>query len=298
MIFLAQDTPAPVQGFVKWLQPMLDQFTKMGESFAGYVPKLLLGLVVIGAGLLFAKLIRFLIFSLGEKLKLDALSEKIGISGLLERFGLRTPASKVLGSVVFWIIVLYFLKAAADILGIKDISTFVNAVIAYLPKLFVSILILLAGLLAADLVRGLVRTGLDEVGIEYSGLIAKFVYILLSVMILTVVLGQLGIQTELINASVKIILGAIGLAVALAMGFGLRPVARNVVSGVYARDIYTPGSVLTIDEVEATVVEVGPVATRLEVGEGRFLVVPNARLVSQVTKGKHKVSGLPEKNSF
>ena len=87
------------------------------------------------------------------------------------------------------------------------------------------------------------------------------------------------------------------LAVALALGLGLRPVVENVISGVYARDVFSPRPVIEVSETEATVVEVGPVATRLEAGKGRFLVVPNSRLISRFTEGRYRVSGLPEGKS-
>lgn len=269
----------------------------MGEAFIAFVPKLLLGLCIFIVGFILAKVVRYIVSNLGKKLKLDVLSEKVGISDLLGKFGLRTPLTKVLAAAIFWVIILYFLKSAGEILGAKDISAFVNAVFTFMPKLMVSIFILLAGLLAADLLRGLIETGLDGMGIEYSGLVARSVYGLFGVIILTVVLGQLGVETELINASMKIVLGAIGLAVALALGLGLRPIVQNVISGVYARDLFPPGSDITIDEAEATVVEVGAVATRLETSEGRFLIVPNSRLVSKVTKGRYKASALPKEKS-
>ncbi|MEO0415090.1 MAG: mechanosensitive ion channel domain-containing protein, partial [Verrucomicrobiota bacterium] len=77
---------------------------------------------------------------------------------------------------------------------------------------------------------------------------------------------------------------------------GLRPVARNVVSGVYCRDMFPPGSVIEVGDAEATVREVGPVATRLESNDGTFFVIPNSRLISQITKGHHSSVGQFEKS--
>lgn len=297
--FFAQEAAgtAIAEGLTGWIQPMVEEFTKLGTGFVAYVPTLILGLVTFIIGFLFAKLVRFVIRTIGTKLKLDTVAESLGISDLLRKFGVKATLPALIATIFFWIIFIYFLKVTADILGVDDISNFVSSFIAFLPKLAVAIVILMAGLLAADLVRGFVRNGLEAVGVEYAGMIAKFCYGLLAVMILTVVLGQLGIQTELLNAAVKIILAAVGLAVALALGLGLRPVTKNVVTGVYARDIYTPGSIVNVDGTDATVVEVGPVATRLEVGEGRFLVVPNSKLVTETNEGRYRISGLTEKET-
>mgnify|MGYP002632181017 FL=1 len=184
---------------------------------------------------------------------------------------------------------------SADFLGISDLSSFIDNLIAFIPKLIVAFLILMAGLLAADIVRKMINRSLDRVGIEYSGLIANFVYGLLAVMILTVVLSQVEIQTDLLNSAVIIFLAAGSLAITLAMGLGLRPIARNVVSGVYARDSFPPGSLLEIRDTTATVVEVRPVSTRLENEYSEYLVIPNFVMVNQLLKGDLKNSTKLEK---
>jgi len=88
---------------------------------------------------------------------------------------------------------------------------------------------------------------------------------------------------------------AIAIAIALAMGLGLRPIARNVVSGVYARDSFPPGSLLEIRDTTATVVEVGPVSTRLENEYGEYFVIPNSHMVKPLLKGTLKNSTKLEK---
>ncbi len=287
---------ATANGFSNMGRLLIDQFAGMGRDFIEYLPVLVIGLVLLIAGVLIAKVIRAIIAKIGRKFMLDAASEKLGIKDALARLGLHAPMSKLIANLIYWIMIIFFLKSATDIMGIKDISTAINNFIAFLPRLFISAFILLGGMMVTDLARGFVRTTLEKIEFDYGGLVANFFYGLLAIMIITVVLGQLGIEAELLNATVKIFLGAISLAIAIALGFGLRPVARNVVSGVYARDLFTPGSIIEVDGVEATVVEVGAVATRLEQGGNRFFVIPNSHLVSEITKGKHGISNYSEKS--
>ena len=281
--------------WVEWVEPMIETFLNMGKSIGEFFPVLMQGLVLLVVLLIVAKVLSFVLRTVCRNLKLDIASEKFGVHAMLAKFGVQSPLSSVIGKVVFWMMALYAVKAAADLWGISDISNFVQSLILFLPKLFVAVCILFAGLLAADLVRKAVFNGLDNIGVDYAGLIANFIYGLLAVMILTVVLGQLGIQTELLSASVKILLAAFGFSVALSLGLGLRPVARNVVSGVYARDMFPPGSILKVEEGYATVREVGAVATRLESENGSFVVIPNSLLVSQVTRGRKKSREFAEK---
>jgi len=289
-------TETAANGFSNIGRLLIEQFSSMGREFVAYLPTLVIGLVLLGVGVLIAKVFRAIIAKLGRRLMLDAAAEKLGIGDTLARLGMRAPLSSLVATLVYWIMIIFFLKSATDILGIKDISNAINSFIAFLPRLFISAFILLGGMMVTDLARGFIKTTLERIEFDYSGLVANFFYGLLAIMIITVVLGQLGIEAELLNSTVKIFLGAISLAIAIALGFGLRPVARNVVSGVYARDLFTPGSIVEVDGVEATVVEVGAVATRLEQGENRFFVIPNSHLVSEITKGKHGISNYSEKS--
>ena len=279
----------------EWFQPMIDEFVKMGQSAQTFIPVFLQGLVFFIVLVFIAGVARLIIRGIGRRLGLDAAAEKFGLQKMFSKIGIKAPLSKVVSKLVYWMILLYALKAASDIWGITDISNFVNSLILFLPRLFVAVFILFAGLLVADLVRNAVETALDNIDFDHAGLVASFIYGLLAVMIMTVVLGQLGIQTELLNSAVKILLAAGGLAVALALGLGLRGVARNVVSGVYARDLFPPGSVLEIEDMYGVVVEVGAVATRIESGEGVFIVIPNSELVSKLNKGRRIPSEITEK---
>lgn len=278
-----------------FFQPILDKFIEMGNSAMERVPQITLGLILLIALLIVGKVLRFVARNLCSKLRLDGVAERVGITELLSKIGINAPLSRVIGNVVYWIIALVAFKAAADIWNIKDVSKFIDSLILFLPKLFVAVFILFAGLLVAELAKNAIRTALDRVGVDYAGPISNVVYGLFAVMIMTVVLGLLGIETELLNSTVVILLGAFALAVALSLGLGLRPIAKNIVSGVYARDLFPPGSILEIDDSMAVVREVGAVATRLESDNGVFFVVPNSTLVEQVNRGKNHSMNLAGK---
>ncbi len=280
------------------LDKFLETFTSMGDAAAAKTPYILIGLAIFVIGLIIAKIIRKTVKTVTGRIGLDSISEKVGIADLLSKIGIRKPLSIFLSSLLYYVLILFFIRMSAEFMGVSDLSKFIDNVIAFIPRLMVAFLILMAGLLAADLVRKMIEQNLDKIGLEYGSIIGKFAYGLLAVMILTVVLGQIGIETNLLNATVKIFLGAGSLAVALALGLGLRPIAKNVVSGVYARDTFPPGSVLQIGETEAVVVEVGPVSTRLETDDGDFFTIPNCNMVNQLLRGRQRKVESFEKNSL
>lgn len=279
---------------MEFLQPVIDRFVNMGNAALDGLPKFILGLVLFSVFVIIGKIFRFVIRNIFRRLKVDDVAVKLGLSDMLSKIGLKAPLSSVISSLVYYVILLLAVKTVAEIWGIEDISAFVDNLIAFLPKLLVAVFIMFAGLLVAELAKNAIHHALDRVGVDYAGPISSAVYGLLSVVIGTVVLGLLGIETELLNSTVLVLLSAFALAVALSLGLGLRSVAKNIVSGVYARDLFPPGSILEIEDTMAVVREVGAVATRLESDNGLYLVIPNSTLVEQVNKGKTPMQNYAE----
>ena len=269
--------------------PLVDQALGFLTEVQNNFGKIVGGLVVLVVLLIIAWVLKGIIRAVLKKLRVDSISEKVALKDTIAKLGITAPISKIVSSIVYWMVAIYAVKVTADIWGVTDISNFITALILFIPKLIIAAFILFGGLLGADIVKKLIHRSLENIGIDYGALVGSAVSILIIVMVATVVLGQLGIETQLLNSTVVIMVAAIGLAIALSLGLGLRSVAQNVVSGVYARDLFPPGSVLEIDDSMAQVREVGAVATRLESGDGTFFVIPNHILVNQVNKGVARV---------
>lgn len=268
------------------LQTVMNAFINMRNSAVEFLPKLVLALILFLIGYLVALFVRKALTAVTRKIGFDKVCDKVGITDMLSKAGIRSPLSVVLGKIVFWFLILFFLRSSADALQIKDISMAIAGVLNFIPGGLTAIIILAVGYLVADLIKGMVYKKLEGMGLDYASTLANLIYGLVFIMVLTVALDQIGISTELLNSAVKIVLMAGALAVALAMGLGLKDLARSIVSGVYARDLYKPDSTILHEGQPAKVVAVGPVTTRLETEDGEFIMVPNSQLVSEVVRGK------------
>ena len=103
-------------------------------------------------------------------------------------------------------------------------------------------------------------------------------------MVISLAIGQLEIETDLLNQVVSIMLFAIGAAVALSLGLGTRTTAGNIVAGLYARDLFPRRATKsTVGDISGTVIEVSTTNTLLELDDGTTYSMPNSLLVeSQV----------------
>jgi len=181
---------------------------------------------------------------------------------------------------------LFVVKIAAQEASISDISDIVISIIAFMPNAITATIIMLVGFFIADITKNSVLTSLTAAGLEYAQTVSKLLFGFILIIVLTVALSQLNIQTELLNATVKIILSAVGLALALSLGLGLKDVAKNVVSGVYSRDLYKTGTEIEYDGEITTIAGIGPVTTKLQRSDGGFIMVPNDKLISEPVHGR------------
>lgn len=270
----------------RFFDQIKEALVKMGEDFASFIPDVLLALVLLFLGFVFAKVIAKVVSTGFAKLGLDGLLERAGVTGVLQRAGIGAAPGAFLAKLIFWVAMLFVVKVAATQAKIDDISNIIVAIINFMPNAITAALIMLVGFIVADIIRNAVFSSLDAAGLEYARTLSKIVFGFIFILVLTVALAKINIQTALLNATVMILLGALGLALAISMGLGLKGMARNIVSGVYSRDIYKVGTEIEYEGETVTVAGVGPVTTKLKRADGGFIIVPNEKLISEPVRGR------------
>lgn len=280
-IFAATDFS--IQSFFDEIKAAL---VEMGEDFAKFIPDILLALVLLFLGFVIAKIIAKVVSTSFDKLGLDGLLERAGVTGVMERAGIKAAPGAFLAKLLFWLAMLFVIKMAATRAQIDDISNIIIAIIAFMPNAITAALIMLVGFIVADIIKNAVYSSLEAAGLEYARTLSKVVFGFIFILVLTVALAKINIQTELLNATVMILLGALGLALAISMGLGLKDMARSIVSGVYSRDIYKVGTEIEYDGEAMTIAGVGPVTTKLKRADGGFVIVPNEKLITEPVRGR------------
>ncbi|AOE86218.1 mechanosensitive ion channel family protein [Pseudomonas sp. TCU-HL1] len=267
--------------FDPWTQGLVNAMTSVWAPVAGFIPRLFGALVVVLLGFVVAKLLDTLLSKLLAKIGLDRLMAGTGLTKMLSRAGIQVPVSTLIGKIVYWFVLLIFLVSAAESLGLDRVSATLDVLALYLPKVLGAALVLLAGVLLAQLVSGLVRGAAEGVGLDYAhglGRIAQGLVIIISI---SVAIGQLEIKTDLLNNVIAIVLISIGLAAALALGLGSREIAGQILAGIYVRELYQVGQQVKIGDVEGQIEEIGTVKTLLLTDEGELVSVSNRTLLDQ-----------------
>lgn len=264
-----------------WTNSLVNAMSTMWASIASFIPRLFGALLVVVIGLVVAKLLDTLLSKLLAKFGLDRLMAGTGVTKVLARAGIHAPVSTLIGKIIYWFILLVFLVSAAESLGLERVSATLDMFALYLPKVFGAALVLLAGVLLAQLVNGVVRGAAEGVGLDYSAGLGRIAQALVIIISISVAIGQLEIKTDLLNTVIAIVLISFGIAVALALGFGSREVVSQIIAGIYVRELYEVGQEVTIGEVTGHIEEIGTVKTTLLTSEDTYVSVANRALLDR-----------------
>jgi hypothetical protein len=192
-------------------------------NVATFVPKLVAALLILVAGYLVARLVSRI---------LDRVLERVGFDRAVERGGLRQALARsryepsdILATLVFWTIMLFVLQLAFGVFGSNPISDLLRGLIAYLPNIFVAILIVVVAAAVARAVTDLLSSLLSAV--QGGQLIARGAGIAILVFAAFAALDQLRIAPRIVTALWYAILAiVVGSAVVAIGGGGIRTMQR------------------------------------------------------------------------
>jgi hypothetical protein len=190
------------------------------------IPNVIGAIVIIIIGLIVAPILGGIVKKIVDVLKVDSLSEKVGLHDIIRPFFKQPSIAVFLGKIVKWFFIIAFLMAAAEILNWDRVTDFLNEIVFYIPNVLIAVVILVLGAIFGKfldevIVRSLKGSNTPIDNPEVLGKIAKFALILFAVLAAFI---QLGIASSLI----EILFGGIVLATSLAFGLGGREKAAKV----------------------------------------------------------------------
>jgi len=192
-----------------------------------FVPKLIGFLVILLIGWLLAAFLEKAVTFLLRRVGFDRMATRIGLNRFEQRMNVRMDAAGILGKIVFWFVFLVFLVPAVDTLGLTTVSNLLGQIINYIPNVFVAILVLFLGTLAATFIADIVRGATASANIGNPNVFANIARYSILGFAALIALEQLQIAPSLLNILFTAIVGAMALAFGLAFGLGGRESAQS-----------------------------------------------------------------------
>ena len=199
-------------------------FESAWESILTFVPKLLGFLLIIGIGYFVAKAIEKVLDKVLERVGFDRVVERGGIKQALARSSL--DASSILARIVFYVAFLFVLQLAFGVFGPNPISDVLEGIIAFLPRLFVAIVIVVITAAVAAGAKTIVGSMLG--GLSYGGTLALIAAAAIWVVGIAAALNQVEIAPEIVNGLFYAMLAlVVGIGIVAIGGGGIQPMRER-----------------------------------------------------------------------
>lgn len=210
------------------IQILLESSQQFLNEIARAVPQIIGALLILLIGWLIAKLVKRIFVKLLKLVKLNWLTEKIGIEKFFKEGGLKITAVDLIGSLIYWIIMLIVIMAAMNTLQLTSAKELFGEIILYIPNVIVSIIVLLLGLYAAKFVSQAITVSLKNMNDNWVNLIGIISYYAIVTLTIFIVLSQLNIAENIVTIAFLLIFGAFCLAFGLAFGLGGKDYAADL----------------------------------------------------------------------
>ena len=132
-------------------------FQNLWGGVIGFAPKLIIAIIVFVIGLLVASIIGKFVDKIIGSLRVDSAFKSVGVDEMLHKGGFTLNSGAFIGDLVKWFLVIVFLVASLDILGLTEVNDFLkNVVLGYLPNVIVAALILVVAAFIANAMQKIV----------------------------------------------------------------------------------------------------------------------------------------------
>ena len=208
-------------------------FTALWYTVVQYLPAILAAVIVFIIGWIVGVILYRIVVEIVKVLRVDEALKATGLNDAAKDAGISLDIGRFLGSLVMWFIVLVFLVASLEILGLSRVTVFLQAVvISYLPSVIVATLILILTAIVSEVVKNLVAGSARAVGAHganLAGSVAKWAIWLFGII---AALTQLGIATAFLQTLFTGIIVALALAFGLAFGLGGKEAAARTIERI------------------------------------------------------------------
>lgn len=201
------------------------------SGFIGFLPSLIGALIVLIIGWIIAIALGRLATQILRAFRIDQLIEKTGAKSI-EKAGYKINVSHWLGELVKWFLIIVFVMAAADIVGLTQVTDFLQQVLLYLPNIIVAVIILLAAVVVANFLSKIIKGSVKIAGFGKADFLAAVTRWAVMIFALLAALDQLGVARSMISTLITGFVAMIAIAGGLAFGLGGRDIAGTLLKKI------------------------------------------------------------------
>ena len=216
-----------------WGQVLQSSFQGLWNGIIMFIPNLIVALVILLIGWAIGMIFDKIVSKFMQTIKFDEALKKAGFEDVVKRAGLNLNSGHFLGGIIKYFVVIVFLIASFDVLGLSQVTAFLQqVVVGFLPQLIIAVLILLVGGVVGDVVSRIVVASARTAALSsanFLGTVSRWAVWIFS---LLVALSQMGIAGPFIQTLFTGFVVAVSLALGLSFGLGGQEAASEAIRNV------------------------------------------------------------------
>ena len=160
---------------ISWLDITINALNSLWQGFLNFIPDLIGAIIIFVVGWFISVGVGKTIAKILVKLKFNKIFAQRGWKEAMEKAELKVDAAGFVGAIIKWILVIVFLLAAVEVLGLVQFADFLKGVLAYLPNVIIAVLIFVVTVILVDIVEKLVRASVEKIKVVYCNLLSIIV---------------------------------------------------------------------------------------------------------------------------
>jgi small-conductance mechanosensitive channel len=218
-----------------WSEVLTQSFRDLWLGVIDFVPNLIVALVIFIIGWIIGAILGRVVDQIIRSLKVDNALRGAGLDDAFGRAGFEINSGRFLGGLVKWFVIIVFLVASLDVLGLTQVNTFLQEVVLlYLPQVIVAVLILLVATVIAEVMQRLVIGGAKAAHMKSSNFLGSVTKWAIWVFAILAALFQLGVAAAFVQTLFTGAVVALALAVGLSFGLGGQDAAGRYIDKLRA----------------------------------------------------------------
>lgn len=213
-----------------WGEILTLSFQNLWIGVVNFVPNLVIAIIILILGWLVGVLFGRAIWQVFKSLKVDDALRRAGFESFVSRGGIELDSGAFVGGLVKWFVIVIFLVAAIDVLGLSQVNFFLqDVVLGYLPRVLSAALVLLVAGVIGDTTGRIVVAAARTAGLDsahFVGAVAKWSIWIFAIL---VALSQLGIAATFSQTLFTGVVIAVSLALGLSFGLGGQEAASRFI---------------------------------------------------------------------
>ncbi len=217
-----------------WYDSLMVAAGQGTQEIVVFLPRMFTALLILLVGAAIAKVFRSLIIKFFEAIKVSVAVKNTPVEFFLKNADLTTKIEEIIGSVVYWLLMLIVVHTSVSVLGLTSLSMILERILGYLPHILASVLILFIGILLSGLLESLVKGSIRSIDGRSARLLGKISSYLVLVLTVMMAISELGIATNFIMILFVGFVSCLSLGIGLAVGLGGQHVVGKMLEDWHA----------------------------------------------------------------